>query len=73
MKKNRKVYKGIIQLINMEKQNKEPKEKIYSIKVYESVWRILQQIKLDKGFKSMNDLLVDYYQIKEDINNENTK
>lgn len=49
------------------------KQKIYSIKVYESTWRILQQIKLDKGFKSMDDLLNRYYTIKDDVIKYNGK
>ena len=49
------------------------KEKILNIKVYESTHKILSTIKAQRGFKSFDRMFIDYFAIKEDIENENTK
>lgn len=44
-------------------------EKQYTIKVSEDTWKTLMQIKLDKRCPSIDYLLNNYYQIKEDVEN----
>ena len=42
-------------------------EKQYTIKVSEDTWDTLMKVKQQKRFKSINQLLINYYAIKEDI------
>ena len=44
-----------------------------TIKISDETHFILNKIKAEKKFKSFDRMFLDYFQIKEDIENENTR
>jgi len=57
-----------LSLLNIHKMTKQ-----HTIKVSEDTWKTLMQVKLDKRCPSIDYLLNNYYTIKEDVENGNTR